>query len=265
MSQPPMPPGPPTQPEPHRGPSRECSRRRTVASTPTGRRPTPRRRQPTVDAGWTAPWTAGLNIPPGWTPPPWSPDAADTRPFWRRIPAGLLVAGALVLRWALVAGWYFRGVTPTTGAKTVTVTQSAERAGDRRERLLGGNPHDYKLRVVDLRVGDCFDLKDESADQIEDVKAVPCTTEHEFEVFYVGAMGEGSYPTDDAFGRYVTRNCLPAFGAYIGKAVRRFRTRLSTGWPRPTMPGGRAIGPCSAPPTIRVSRALTRSLRGTQQ
>src|SRR4029450_10637376 len=31
-----------------RGRSKECSRRRTVASTPTGRRPTPCRRQPTV-------------------------------------------------------------------------------------------------------------------------------------------------------------------------------------------------------------------------
>jgi Septum formation len=41
---------------------------------------------------------------PGWTPP-WSPDAADTRPFWRRIPADWLIAGALVLVSA-VAGWY---------------------------------------------------------------------------------------------------------------------------------------------------------------
>ena len=41
---------------------------------------------------------------PGWTPPPWSPDAADTRPYWRRIPAGLLIGGALVLVGA-IAGW----------------------------------------------------------------------------------------------------------------------------------------------------------------
>jgi hypothetical protein len=31
-------------------------------------------------------------------------------------------------------------------------------------------------------------------------------------------MGDGSYPTDDAFDTYVTQNCAPAFGAYIGKA-----------------------------------------------
>mgnify|MGYP003909213557 CR=1 FL=1 len=31
-------------------------------------------------------------------------------------------------------------------------------------------------------------------------------------------MGKGGYPTDDAFGTYVTQNCNPAFGVYIGKA-----------------------------------------------
>ncbi len=40
--------GHPRSPSLSRGPSRECSRRRTVASTPTGRRPTPHRRRPTV-------------------------------------------------------------------------------------------------------------------------------------------------------------------------------------------------------------------------
>jgi hypothetical protein len=133
----------------------------------------------------------------------------------------LEIAGALVLVGAVV-GWYFIGVnTTTTGAPntTVTVTQRADASRSATgESGLSGSWHDYKLRVVDRRVGDCFDLNDPSADEIEDVKAVPCTTKHEFEVFYVGAMGEGSYPTDDAFGTYVTQNCTPAFGAYIGKA-----------------------------------------------
>jgi Septum formation len=48
--------------------------------------------------------------------------------------------------------------------------------------------------------------------------SVPCTTEHEYEVFYIGAMGDGSYPTDEAFETYMTQNCNPAFDAYIGKA-----------------------------------------------
>jgi hypothetical protein len=75
----------------------------------------------------------------------------------------LEIAGALVLVGAIV-GWYFIGVdTTTTGAPngTVTVTQSADASlSATDERTLSGNPHAYKLGVVDLRVGDCFDLKD---------------------------------------------------------------------------------------------------------
>ena len=73
---------------------------------------------------------------------------------------------------------------------------------------------------VDLRVGDCFNLKDPSADQIEHVKAVPCKTEHDFELFYVGAMAKRSRPTGHAFETYLMQNCSPAFGAYIGKAYK---------------------------------------------
>ena len=64
-------------------------------------------------------------------------------------------------------------------------------------------------------------------------------TEHVFQVFYVGAMGEGSYPTDDAFGTYVTRNCLPAFGAYIGKAYDD--SDLAIYWLAPTEPMPSAV------------------------
>jgi Septum formation len=258
MSQPPTPPGSPgqplPQPQPQPWPQQGMQPPADRGVDPDGPG-TPPPSDPGSIAGWSPPpWTAGPDAPAGWTPPPWSPDAADTRPFWRRIPAVWLeIAGALVLVGAVV-GWYFIGVnTTTTGAPnaTVTVTQSADasRSATGESGWLGGNPHDYKLRVVDLRVGDCFDDKDPYADEIEDVKAVPCTTEHDFEVFYVGAMGEGSYPTDDAFGTHVTRNCLPAFGAYIGKAYDD--SDLAIYWlARPTMPGGRAIGPCSAPPTL---------------
>ena len=111
-------------------------------------------------------------------------------------------------------------------------------------------PHDHTLRA-DLRVGDCYNL---TGDQMEDVKEVPCTTKHEFEVFYVGAMGEGSYPTSDGFVDYVVDYCDPAFADYIGKSVDD--SDFEFDWLVPTkMPGGRAIGPCGAPPTIRAALA----------
>jgi putative regulator of septum formation len=189
--------------------------------------------QPPADRGVDSdgPATDAASTPTdGWTPPPWSPDGADTRPFWR-ISAGLLIAGALVLVGA-VAGWYF-----------------------------DGNPHDYKLRV-DLRVGDCYDLTDSYADQ--DVKAVQCTTEHEFEVFYVGAMGNGSYPTLDAFADYVVRYCDPAFGDYVGKAPDD--SNLDYDWLDPTddawRSGDRTVQCAAYDPH---NSRLTQSLRGIRQ
>ena len=74
------------------------------------------------------------------------------------------------------------------------------------------------MTAADLRVGDCFDLKDPAADEVDDVTAGPCTVAHEFEMFFVGSLPEGEFPADQVFATYVKDNCYPAFGAYIGKA-----------------------------------------------
>jgi Septum formation len=272
MSQPPTPPESPgqhlPQPQPQPWPQQGMQPPADRVVDPDG--PATDAASPPPDgsgaiAGWTQPPWTGPDVPAGW-----ALYAADTRSFWRRIPAGWLIAGVLVLlAGAVVAGWYFRGVnTTTTGAPnaTVTVTQGADasRSATGESGWLGGNPHDYKLRAVDLRVGDCFDDKDPYADEIEDVKSVPCTTEHEFEVFYVGAMSEGSYPTDDALGTYVTRNCLPAFGAYIGKAYDD--SDLAIYWLAPTddawRSGDRTVQ-CAAYSLV-IDRP-TGSFRGTRQ
>jgi hypothetical protein len=173
----------------------------------------------------------------------------------------LLIAGALVLMGA-GAGWYFNEATPVNPDRPATEPDAPSATG---ESDLSGLPHDYKLRVVDLRVGDCFDLKDEfSGDEIEDVKSVPCTTEHQLEIFYVGAMGKGTYPTDDEFETYVTQNCNPAFGAYIGKAYDDSDVYIY--WLAPTddtwRSGDRTVHCAAYYP--RIDR-LTQSLRGTRQ
>ena len=48
--------------------------------------------------------------------------------------------------------------------------------------------------------------------------AHPCTEAHEYEVFYVGSLAGGEYPTDDVTTTFVVDNCGPAFDAYVGKA-----------------------------------------------
>jgi Septum formation len=114
-----------------------------------------------------------------------------------------------------------------------------------------------------------------------DVKAVPCTTEHEFEVFYVGAMREGSYLTDaaaeqrnhgrevidieGAFWTYLDHNCIPAFRTYIGKSWYG-GSDLDIYWLVPTddawRAGDRTVQCAAFNPVIY---RLTESLRGTRQ
>jgi hypothetical protein len=234
-------------------------------------------------AGWTPPpWTSRPDAPAGWTPPPWTagPDApagsplyaADTQPFWRRsLEPILVVIGCAVL---IGIGIFFAAtdddywspeVAPAEPTQVRTEVATPEEIDEIDEIDEDLNWDEYNIDdSVDLRVGDCFDLKDPSADQIEHVKAVPCTTEHEFEVFYVGAMDKGSRPTDHAFETYVMQNCNPAFGAYIGKAYKD--SDLDYIWLVPTedawRSGDRTVQCAVNDPRIY---SLARSLRGTQQ
>ena len=225
-----------------------------ASEPPSGSSPTPG--EPTAPAtagseGWTPPseWNRAPEAAAavsGWTAPDGTVasgagEVGKPPPLWRRIPLGWLVVGVFVLIGA-VAGWYFNASRAPTGEIT--------KSGD--------------MQAVDLRVGDCFDLKDPSADTIEDVKAVPCTTEHEFELFFAGPMIDGEYPSDSAFESYVTANCHPAFATYVGKDLET--SELDIYWMIPTddawRDGDRSVQCAAFHP--RVHR-LSQSLKGSQQ
>ncbi|HEX6139598.1 MAG TPA: septum formation family protein [Candidatus Limnocylindria bacterium] len=74
------------------------------------------------------------------------------------------------------------------------------------------------LQVADLRIGDCFDLKEATATEVEKVTARPCADEHEFELFHDGNVDVDGYPGDAAFEAWVANECLPAFAPYVGVA-----------------------------------------------
>jgi putative regulator of septum formation len=150
-------------------------------------------------AGWA--WPDTSHVPsPGVAPPAadampgWTAAAAPQRSILRRIPIGWLIVIVLVAGGAVV-GWYFNAARSSSG--------EIDKAGD--------------LKATDLRVGDCFDLKDANVDAIDDVRAVPCTTQHTYELFFAGRMPDGDYPSDDAFDAWTTTNCAPAFTTYVGR------------------------------------------------
>jgi hypothetical protein len=162
-------------------------------------------------------------------------------PIWQRIPAGWLLV-ALVVIGGAIAGWYFDAGRSSSGAIV--------KSGD--------------MTAADLRVGDCFDLKDPSADQVDDVTAGPCTVAHEFEMFFVGSLPAGPFPADSVFETYVTDNCYPAFGAYVGRSYGD--SALEMYWLAPTtdawVAGDRSVQCAVYHPVVNRQ---TQSLKGSNQ
>jgi hypothetical protein len=75
------------------------------------------------------------------------------------------------------------------------------------------------LAVMDLQVGDCFDLPagTESDIEIDEVEAVPCADSHENEVYVVtNYTGSESYPGEGAIWDFADQFCLTAFETFVG-------------------------------------------------
>ena len=187
--------------------------------------------EPAVLAGDAPPatpsWAVNLgNVPPASTP------------LWRRLPIGWLIVGVLVIAGG-IGGYLFSAGRSDSG--------EINRAGD--------------MTANDLRVGDCFDLKEPDPEEVSDVTARPCSEAHEFEVFYVGAMASGPYPGEEALTSYVVDNCEPAFGTYVGKAY--LDSQLDFSWLYPSddgwNDGDRSIQCVAYDPN---DNKLTLSLRG---
>lgn len=189
-----------------------------------------------------APANAGPDEPPAaspWADPGGVPTASV--PLWRRLPIGGILVVVVVIAVAIGGLLFSAGRSPTG---------EIDRAGD--------------LSANDLRVGDCFDLKEPDAEEVDDVTAHPCTEAHEYEVFHVGLLAEGAYPGEDALTEFVIDNCEPAFGTYIGKAY--LDSQLDFSWLYPSddgwNDGDRSVQCAAYDP--RNSR-LTSSLKGSAQ
>jgi hypothetical protein len=159
--------------------------------------PPPSTVTPSADAGPApGPGPAPDTVETAWVPPGGgAPEPPQRRSLLSRLPLGLIVGGGVIAVVA-IAGLIFAAGRSPEGDIVKT--------GD--------------LDASELRVGDCFDLKDPDAEEVYKVTAKPCAEAHEFEVFYTGEMPDGDFPTDpDAtFEAFVADECLPAFRAYVG-------------------------------------------------
>jgi Septum formation len=120
------------------------------------------------------------------------------------------------------------------------------------------------MPIADVRVGDCFDLKDPNEEVIEEVDAKVCSEPHEYEMVFVGDMPSGAYPSEQAMDDFAYTSCLPAFGSYIGLAYERSRYELTYVTPTEDSwnEGDHAVQCAAYDPT---NTELTASLRGANQ
>lgn len=167
------------------------------------------------DAGWSegaAPTATVLGEAAGA-----EPSQPDVAPRWAvpGDPAVPAAPGAAVAppRGGLTIGRIVRqfGFLILIGAFAVGAWWLSARRGDDGQITEAGN-----LASTELRLGDCFDLKDPSADLIDEVDGKPCEETHEYEVFFLGEMADGEFPGDSAFETYVVDECAPAFGEFVG-------------------------------------------------
>jgi hypothetical protein len=163
--------------------------------------------QPTAEAGEAAPTTSG---PSYWSSagPGYPAETAAPQRLGRRVPVGWLIVVILL------------GV----GAVASFITNASR--SDTGEIINDGD-----MMATDLRVGDCFDLKDPSAEEISDVTAKPCSAVHEFELFWTGSMPEGDYPSEAAFDSFFQTQCVGAFQPYVGLGY--FDSELDIYWLSP--------------------------------
>ncbi len=69
--------------------------------------------------------------------------------------------------------------------------------------------------VSALQVGQCLDRPGTST-AIEEVDVVPCEDPHDFEVFALVELPDGSYPGDDGLSDAAQPACTDRFAAYVG-------------------------------------------------
>jgi hypothetical protein len=120
------------------------------------------------------------------------------------------------------------------------------------------------LQVFDLQPGDCFDLKDPTDEEVDDVEAKPCTEPHEFEMFLSTSLPDGEYPDETTFVGYLERECLPAFAEFVGTSYEQ--SRLDIYWLTPTEPGW-AAGDREMQCAVfdPIDEELTESLRSSER
>ena len=124
-----------------------------------------------------------------------SAPAVDRQPaWWQRIP----------VRFAWV------GVAAVMGVAGALSAASRDDSG----AIVGAGT----LHIVDVRVGDCFDLNDGfDVEEVGEIRAIPCNEPHDFEAYFLTDLPAGSYPSRSVMDAETEAACLSSFERYVGR------------------------------------------------
>lgn len=86
----------------------------------------------------------------------------------------------------------------------------------------------------ELKVGECMNLPNGTTFQT--VEKQPCTESHAAEVIFVGEYTGATYPISLSLDSYIEEQCVPAFEAYVGRAIDS-EPELSVGYFHPSREG----------------------------
>lgn len=114
--------------------------------------------------------------------------------WWQRVPMRFAWVGVVVVM----------GVVGAVGAASRDESGAIVGAGD--------------LHIVDVQVGDCFDLNDASdIEEVGEIRAIPCDEPHTFEAYFLRDLPAGSYPSRSVLDAETEAACLPSFEPYVGR------------------------------------------------
>jgi hypothetical protein len=145
---------------------------------------------------------------------PASPSTVDVgnagSPWWRRVPIR------------------FAGIAIFAGIALVGVVTAATR--DESGAITGAGT----LHIVDVRVGDCFDLNEgRDVEEVGEIRAIPCDEPHTYEAYFATDLAPGSYPSRTALDAETEAACLPSFEPYVGRSYETSELYVTTFEPTP--------------------------------
>jgi hypothetical protein len=112
----------------------------------------------------------------------------------------------------------------------------------------------------DIAIGTCFNVP--ATATIQTVEKQGCTDSHDAEVIHVAEYGESTYPISLTIDRFVSDSCVPAFQAYVGKALEDSGLTLGYFYPsRDSWDSGDRTVTCYA--AREDGAKLTKSVKGS--